>query len=71
MLALRALALAWLTSSVLLVPLRASFAAETATGPIVTIDDISSGIEKHIAEQSKTNGGYVRLQYNQKELSLT
>src|SRR6266853_5931859 len=67
---LRALALAWLTSSVLLVPVGASLAAETATGPIVTIDDISSGIEKHIAEQSETNGGYFRLQYNQKELSL-
>src|SRR6266853_5847968 len=67
---LRALALAWLTSSVLLVPVGASLAAETATGPIVTIDDIAAGIERHIAEQSETNSGYFRLQYNQKELSL-
>src|SRR6266704_628761 len=67
---LRALALAWLTSSVLLVPVGASLAAATATGPVATIDDIAAGIERHIAEQSETNGGYFRVQYNQKELSL-
>src|SRR5579859_102907 len=70
MLPLRALALAWLTSSVLPAPLCASSAAETTNGPKVTIDDIAAGIEKHIAEQSNTNGGYFKLQYNKKELSL-
>jgi transglutaminase-like putative cysteine protease len=69
MLPLRALALAWLTSSVLLAPLCALL-AETTNGPKVTIDDIAAGIEKHIAEQSNTNGGYFKLQYNKKELSL-
>jgi len=70
MLPLRALALAWLTSSVLLVPLCAPVAAGTAAVPDVTIDDIAAGIEKHVVEQSITNGGFFRVQYNQKELSL-
>src|SRR5437588_5678720 len=35
-----------------------------------TIDEIASGIEKHIAEQSRTNGGYFKLLYQKKELSL-
>jgi len=63
-------ALAWLASSVLLGSLCASLAVETTNGPQVTIDDIAAGIEKHIAEQSNTSGGYFKLQYNQKELSL-
>ncbi len=67
---LRALALASLTGSVVLMPLCASLAAQTDTGPKVTIDDIAAGIEKHVAEESKTNGGYFKLQYNKKELSL-
>jgi transglutaminase-like putative cysteine protease len=39
-------------------------------GPAVTIADIASGIEKHIAEQSSTNGGYFKLRYKNRELSL-
>jgi transglutaminase-like putative cysteine protease len=70
MLPLRALALACLTSSVLLGRLCALLAAETTTGPKVTIDDIAAGIEKHVAEQSHTNGGFFKLRYKQKELSL-
>ncbi len=70
MIPLRALALAWLTSSVVLVPRCALLAAEAATSSKTTIDDIATGIEKHIAEQSKTNGGYFKLQSNKKELSL-
>src|SRR6266536_583419 len=70
MLPLRPLALAWLTSSVLLVPLCASLAAETTNGPKVSIDDIAAGIEKHIAEQSKTAGGFFKIPHQGKELSL-
>lgn len=70
MIPLRALALASLTSSVVLMPLGASLAAVTDTGPKVTIDDIAAGIEKHVAEESKTNGGYFRVQFNKKELNL-
>jgi len=47
-----------------------SFAAEAITQSQVTIDDIAAGIEKHIAEQSKANGGYFKLIYNKKELNL-
>lgn len=36
----------------------------------VTIDQIADGIEQHIAVQSKTNGGYYRLEYNHRQLSL-
>jgi transglutaminase-like putative cysteine protease len=53
-----------------LLPLCAALAAGTDSGPAVTIDDIAAGIEKHIAERSKANGGYFKLQHNQKELSL-
>ena len=44
--------------------------AEKAAGPAVTIDDIAAGIEKHITEQSKANGGYFKVQHRNKELSL-
>jgi len=44
--------------------------AEKAIGPAVTIDEIATGIEKHIAEQSKANGGYFKVQHKNKELSL-
>jgi hypothetical protein len=70
MIPLRAFALASLTSSVVLMPLGASLAAVTGTGPKVTIDDIAAGIENHVAQESKTNGGYFRVQFNKKELNL-
>src|SRR6266536_1831583 len=41
-----------------------------STGPAITIDDIASGIEKHIAENSKANGGYFKVQFKNKELNL-
>jgi len=70
MIARRAFVLAWLTSLVVLMPFCTASAAQKATGPPVTIDDIAAGIEKHIAEQSKASGGYFKLQHNKKELSL-
>ena len=45
-------------------------AAGSKPEPTVTIDDISVGIEKHIASQSSTNGGYFKLPYKNQELSL-
>ena len=60
----------WLASSMVLTTLCASMRAEVTPSPAVTIDDIAVGIEKHISERSKTNGGYFELQYQQKELSL-
>lgn len=44
--------------------------AEGAAEPAATIEDIAAGIEKHIAEQSKANGGYFRVPHKDKELSL-
>jgi len=38
--------------------------------PAVSIDDIAAGIEKHIAAQSKADGGYFHLRYKDKELNL-
>ncbi|HXP60980.1 MAG TPA: transglutaminase-like domain-containing protein, partial [Dongiaceae bacterium] len=67
---LRALVLAWVMGSAVLQPLCASPAAATVTGPGPAIDDIAAGIEKHIAEQSKTNGGFFKLEYHKRELSL-
>src|SRR5262249_50228601 len=43
---------------------------QPASGPSATIDEIAAGIEKHIAEQSKTNGGYFKIPFKGKELSL-
>lgn len=59
----RAFSLACLISPALL-------AAEPVIQPRVTIDQIAAGIEKHIAEQSKANGGYFKVQHKHKELSL-
>jgi hypothetical protein len=41
-----------------------------ATEPSVTINDIAAGIEKHIAEQSRTNAAYFKVWHKDKELSL-
>ncbi len=67
---LRTLFMALLVIFVLLPQRGISSAARTTTNSTVTIDDIATGIEKHIAEQSKANGGYFRLVYHEKELSL-
>jgi transglutaminase-like putative cysteine protease len=40
------------------------------SGPSVSIDEIADGIQKHIAEQSKTEGGYFKVPFRQKELRL-
>jgi len=47
-------------------------AAETSDseGQAVTIDEIADGIRKHIAEQSKVRGGYFKVPFRGKELSL-
>ncbi|HEX9783378.1 MAG TPA: transglutaminase-like domain-containing protein [Opitutaceae bacterium] len=45
-------------------------APEQMAGPAVTIDEIAAGIETHIAAESKTGGGYFRLQHEGRELSL-
>src|SRR6266516_4743687 len=66
----RAFVLGWLINSTMLMPLCPALAAAPATGPAVSIDDIAAGIEKHIAEQSKTNGGYFKVQHKKQELNL-
>jgi len=38
--------------------------------PLVTIEDIAAGIEKHIAEQSRSNGGAFHVRYKNNDLSL-
>jgi len=47
-----------------------SLRPERANGPAVAIDDIAVGIENHIADQSKTNGGYFKIRHQNKELNL-
>jgi transglutaminase-like putative cysteine protease len=66
----RAFVLAWLIGSAMLLSGCKRSHTETATGPAVTIDEIAAGIEKHIAEESKANGGYFKVQHDKKELSL-
>jgi transglutaminase-like putative cysteine protease len=52
----------------------ASIGARPAPGatndPPVTIEDIATGIERHIADQSKANGDYFKLRFKDKDLSL-
>jgi transglutaminase-like putative cysteine protease len=62
--------LAWMAGLAALVAGCATMRTETATGPSATIDDIAAEIQKHIAEQSKANGGYFKVPFNKKELSL-
>jgi transglutaminase-like putative cysteine protease len=64
------LALAWLIRSGGLIATYPGLAAGTTPGSAVTIDDIAAGIEKHIAAASKASGGYFKLQFQNKELSL-
>src|SRR6266852_8007567 len=70
MTARQAFVLAWLTSFTALKAPGSALAAETANGAAVTMDDIATGIAKHIDAQSKASGGYFKLQHNEKELSL-
>lgn len=44
--------------------------ANVASGPSVSIEDIAAGIEKHIAEQSRTNGGYFKVRHKDNLLRL-
>jgi transglutaminase-like putative cysteine protease len=62
--------LAWLISCALLSHGRAALAADAPSESPVSIDDIATGIEKHIAAQSKSNGGYFKVQFKNKELRL-
>jgi hypothetical protein len=57
-------------SFVLLTPSCTSLPAGKVASLPVTIDEIAIGIEKHIAERSKTNGGYFPLPYQKKVLNL-
>ena len=57
-------------SPALLAPAGPAPGADLAARAPATIDEIAAGIEKHIAEQSKASGGYFKVHYNQRELSL-
>ncbi len=39
-------------------------------GPSASIDEIATGIEKHISEESKAHGGYFKVPFKGQELSL-
>jgi hypothetical protein len=41
-----------------------------AAAPSVSIGDIAAGIRKHVDEAASTNGGYFKLQFRNRELSL-
>jgi transglutaminase-like putative cysteine protease len=45
-------------------------AQSAASDSPVTIEDIAAGIQKHIADQSQTNGGYFKLLFKGRKLSL-
>jgi transglutaminase-like putative cysteine protease len=62
--------LAWLMSPAVLTAAGPAPAADPAAGAPATIDEIAAGIEKHIAEAAKANGGYFKVRFQQKELSL-
>jgi transglutaminase-like putative cysteine protease len=64
------LVLAWLLIPALSAMAIPAPATDAAVGAPATIDEIAAGIEKHIAEQSKASGGYFKLRFRQKELSL-
>src|SRR5262245_54556529 len=62
--------LAALAGSLALLPFPIRSALSEPDDSAVTIDDIATGIEKHIAESARTNGGYFSLSFNKKELRL-
>jgi transglutaminase-like putative cysteine protease len=63
-------ALAWLAGSAALVSSCSTVPQTPANKPAVTIDEIADGIQKHVAEQSKANGGYFKIHYQDRELNL-
>ncbi len=69
MMAQRALVLAWMTGCALLNHPGIGLAAKATASPPVTINEIADGIEKHIAERSKGDGGFT-LEFQRKVLSL-
>jgi len=70
MMARRALVLAWLISGALLQQPRIALAAAKANAvPPVTINEIADGIEKHIAERLKGDGGF-KVEFRKKVLNL-
>src|ERR1041385_5829512 len=60
----------WLISLAALMSSCGTYSIGRQTESPVAIDDIAVGIEKHIAEQSKANGGYFKLRFHDKELAL-
>jgi transglutaminase-like putative cysteine protease len=65
-----AFVLSWLAGVGLLILQPSGLAAESTANGAVTIDEIATAIEKHIAEESKSHGGYFKLKFKNKELSL-
>src|SRR5947208_12920023 len=70
MTARRAFVLAWLASFASLSPPRLGLAADAPATAPVSIDDIATGIEQHIAERSKADDGYFKVEHKRKELRL-
>lgn len=70
MIARRVFVLGWLVCFVGWMCSCTTLPIEKTSESAVTIDDIAAGIEKHIGEQSKANGGYFKIQHKNKELSL-
>src|SRR3989441_11418170 len=60
MTARRAFVLVWLISVAGLMLFCKALAAEAATGPTATIDELAAGLEKYISEQFKASGGYIK-----------
>lgn len=48
----------------------ASSPERTPAGRPATIEEIAAGIERHIAEKSRTGGGYFNLRHDGRELRL-
>jgi hypothetical protein len=59
-----------LLSLVVLEPSCTTARCGDSAGGSVTIDEIATGIEKHIAGQSHANGGYFKVPFKNRELNL-
>ncbi len=70
MTARRAFALAGLVTWAALLGACKALPDTKATAPAVSIDEIASGIEKHVAAQAKRGDGYFHLRFKNKELKL-
>ncbi|HEY5912664.1 MAG TPA: transglutaminase-like domain-containing protein [Verrucomicrobiae bacterium] len=66
----RAFGVSWVVCVVLLMARLPASPSQQTTGPLVTIDQIAAGIEKHITEESAKSEGYFKLRFKDKELSL-